>query len=172
MSAPIPTNGSSRAPGARVLLALADYAIESPSLHLRYQQHLDMWRNAILRSMLAARDDGSIRTDADYPALADRYMAMAVGSAVMEIMYPAGEKTPTFAAFIDDTLASLTTQPAVVSTIVADPLAASSTNVTAEPDDAFFAIMSTTIDEDDLDSRPVHRHDVMFSNSTTSDDLS
>ena len=167
MMAPAPSEGKTDAAGSRVLLALADYALESEHLHRRYQQHLERWREGLVQTMIAARDEGSIRAHVDYGDVADRYLSMAVGTAVMQLMYPGGEKSSVLVNFIDTTLASLSAAPA--GTFADGPVEAPIGGITAEPDEEFFAIMSSTIDEDELESRPTHRHDVMFSNSLSGD---
>ena len=168
MMAPVATPGAGDAAGSRVLLALADYALESPRLHERYQRHLAHWRDGFVRTMIAARDEGSIRGDANYADIADEYLAMAVGSAVMSLMYPNGEKSHVFVGYIENTLTSLSNRPGSPSPTY--ETLAGATPEEPELEQAFFAPLSATTDVHEPDIRPAHRHDVMFSNSLSGDE--
>lgn len=117
MLAPVATTPDEFAAG-RVLLALWDHALESPRLLERYRAHLDAWRSSLVAAMEAARDAGSVRDDVDFDSIADGYISMMMGAAVMHLMYPAGEKVSVFLTFVDDTLAFLAAPSAGLSTNV------------------------------------------------------
>lgn len=151
LMSPLPSDPKAFADG-RVLLALADHALDSPRLRARYQRHLEQWRGAILRAMEAARDEGSVRDDVDFGMIADAYMSMVTGSAVMHLMYPNGEKVPVYEQFVTDTMAMLTTRTAAAP----EP--------GPEPATEDFTLVSLPRTEQPEDSAPVRRHDVVFSN--------
>lgn len=104
--APVATKPDDFAAG-RILLALWDHALDSPQLLARYRAHLDAWRASLVAAMTAGRDAGALRGDADFGLIADGYISMIMGSAVMHLMYPEGDKVPVYTTFVDDVLTFL-----------------------------------------------------------------
>lgn len=98
------TDGSGN---GRVLLALWEYAMSNEELADLYRSHLSSWRGKIVTLMEAARDEGSIRPDLPYGALADEFITVGVGVTVVILIQLEGGRVPDYESYVEGFLARL-----------------------------------------------------------------
>jgi len=106
LQAPLPRTPDDIAAG-RVLLALWEYAMSNDDLAELYRRHLANWREAFIARFADAREAGAIAVDPPYEPLANEYISVTIGAAVVNLMYPDGARVPDYERYLEDFLARL-----------------------------------------------------------------
>jgi AcrR family transcriptional regulator len=106
LRAPLPHTRDEIAAG-RVLLALWENAMSSEELADLYRQHLASWRAQCIERLAEAKDAGVISAEAPYEPYANEYISTVIGSAVVNLMYPDGDRIADYDQYLDGFLARL-----------------------------------------------------------------
>lgn len=103
---PLPLDEGAISAG-RVLLALWEYAMSSPTLADRYRQHLETWTGTLASLIADARRAGAVRATASDRALAIEAVNVNVGATVLSLMFPSGELVPDYRDYVERFVARL-----------------------------------------------------------------
>lgn len=106
LRAPLPHSPQEIAQG-RVLLALWENAMASDELAGLYRRHLASWRQNCVERFAEAKDAGVIRTPAPYEPYANEYISVTIGAAVVNLMYPEGDRIADYDQYLDGFFARL-----------------------------------------------------------------
>jgi AcrR family transcriptional regulator len=106
LRAPLPHTPDEIAAG-RVLLALWENAMANDELADLYRKHLSSWRQNCVDRFTEAHDAGVISAAAPYEPWANEYISAVIGSAVVNLMYPEGERIADYDQYLDGFLARL-----------------------------------------------------------------
>lgn len=103
---PLPSTSEEIASG-RVLLALWEYAMSNDELAELYRAFLERWRIAFGEHLTHAREAGAIAADPPYDVMADEYISVVIGAAVVNLMHPEGTRIADYDRYLDGFLARL-----------------------------------------------------------------
>lgn len=97
---PIPRDDEQIAAG-RILLALWDHAMTDDELGEVYRGHLRRWREILDGRLHAAYAAGVITMAPPYDAVTREYISVIIGGAVVDLMYPAGDRIDDYVGYVD-----------------------------------------------------------------------
>ncbi|HWM35474.1 MAG TPA: TetR/AcrR family transcriptional regulator [Pseudolysinimonas sp.] len=90
-----------RITSGRVLLALWEYAMSNAELAELYRGHLENWKSQLIEILGRARRERTVRTKDTDEQIANEIISVTIGSAVMSLMYPGGDRIPDYRSYID-----------------------------------------------------------------------
>ncbi|MEF2978635.1 TetR/AcrR family transcriptional regulator [Subtercola sp. YIM 133946] len=103
-----------RVNSGRVLLALWEYAMSNTDLADLYRRHLTGWQAQLVTLIRRARQSTGVKLEQTDEQLATEVISVTIGSNVMSLMYPGGEKGPDYQAYVDHFIERLSASVDVV----------------------------------------------------------